>query len=206
MQTSAMQTLSSAEKRELLKELAHERVYSRWPGYTQPEDYGYDFSELVSPFTKSAGNVDADVMLFLQDWASHDAMVGEFDQVSADLGHNPARDTNKRLKDLLHRHLGLLLGDTYATNLFPFIKPGGMSARIPARDLRRAAQEFGLRQIEIVRPKVVVALGQGVSSVLNGVGIEHHVVSHPAARISNVTRDDEWSRLSAALRAAPSPS
>lgn len=191
---------STADKHERLRQLAGKRVSSRWPGYSQPEDYdGYDFKDLVSPFTRSAGNVDATVMLFLQDWASQDSMKGDFHAESARLGHNPARITNVRLEELLRRHLNLRLDETYATNLFPFIKPGGMSATIPARDLRQAALEFGLPQVEIVNPRIVVALGRNVSNALDGAGIEHHVVRHPAARISTVDREDEWARLSAAL-------
>ncbi|MGH7788026.1 MAG: uracil-DNA glycosylase family protein [Candidatus Binatia bacterium] len=83
-----------------------------------------------------------------------------------DRGHDPKRPTTRRLKDLLHRHLQLEMEDVYATNLFPFIKPGSMSARIPQRDLVRAAVEFALPQIEIVYPRIVVSLGKTAFNTL----------------------------------------
>jgi restriction system protein len=75
------------------------------------------------------------------------------------VGHDPNRNTNKKLIRLLKEHFGVELEDTYATNLFPFIKAGNISTKIPLRDLRRAAEEFALPQIKIVRPKLVVCLG-----------------------------------------------
>ena len=39
------------------------------------------------------------------------------------------------------------------------MKPGGISSRIPERDLIRAAREFALPQIEIVSPRLVICLG-----------------------------------------------
>jgi len=47
----------------------------------------------------------------------------------------------------------------YCTNLFPFVKPGGMSAQIPMSDLTKAATDFALPQIAIVKPRLVICLG-----------------------------------------------
>lgn len=186
---------TTAQKHEALRRLARQRRESRWAGYRQPEDYGYNFFDLVSPYTRAAGNVDADVMLLLQDWASHDVLSGPFDPERARFGHDPGRITNKRLKDLLHRHLRLRLEDTYGTNLFPFIKVGGMSAHIPASDLAKAAREFARPQVEIVGPRIVVALGSGTSRALSSVGVAHFALPHPAARISSLDMESAWQRL-----------
>jgi restriction system protein len=51
------------------------------------------------------------------------------------------------------------MSEVYATNVFPFVKLGGNSS-IPHRDLVRAAREFALPQIEIVRPRLAVCLGK----------------------------------------------
>jgi uracil-DNA glycosylase len=75
------------------------------------------------------------------------------------LGYARNVGTNQNLVRLLNAHFGLTLGDLYATNLFPFIKLGGMSSAIPRKDLVRAAKEFGWPQIEIVAPRLVIALG-----------------------------------------------
>jgi restriction system protein len=89
-----------------------------------------------------------------------------FDHVSAQLGHSPGLPTNRNLKRLLLEHLGLNLDATFATNLFPFIKQGGISSTIPMRDLVRAAREFAIPQIEIVSPKIVVCLGMNTFNAL----------------------------------------
>ncbi len=115
-----------------------------WPSY-------------VSPYTKAAGNVDASVMIVLQDWSSHDRLSGGLDADAIEHGHTPSLPTN--LKRLLGVHLGLSLAETYGTNLFPFIKPGSLSSAIPNRDLERAALEFAIPQMDIVAPRVAVCLG-----------------------------------------------
>jgi len=179
-------------KRDRLLNLAQLRVRSRWPGYGHPEDYGYDFRDLVSPYSRTARNLDADVMIVLQDWSSHDKLSGGINADVARYGHDPCLRTNIKLKDLLHRHLGLHLEDTYGTNLFPFIKQGGISGRIPAPDLARAAEVFALPQIEIVNPRVVLALGRGTSKALVRAGAKVLGLPHPAARISNAAMDEAW--------------
>ena len=98
-------------------------------------------------------------MLVLQDWASHDGLTARgVDPDIQRLGHDPTITTNKRLKSLLHRHLDLRLEDTYGTNPFVFIKPGGMSGNIPIADIRRSVAEFTVREVELVRPSVILAL------------------------------------------------
>src|SRR5215475_9103231 len=76
------------------------------------------------------------------------------------VGHDPHRRTNRRLRELLRQHFGVDLEQVYATNVFPFVKIGSMSARIRRQDLLRAAKEFALPQIEIVQPRLAVCLGK----------------------------------------------
>lgn len=149
------------DKAARLLELARRRQSCRWPGYKPLADYhdGAYECDFVSPYTKSARNVDATVMIFLQDWSSHDRLSAEVDAEAVALGHTPSLPTNRNLARLLDVHLGLTLGETYGTNLFPFIKSGGLSASIPTRDLERAAREFAVPQIDIVAPRLVVCLG-----------------------------------------------
>ena len=72
-----------------------------------------------------------------------------------------------------------------------------MSAPVPFDHLVHTAREFTLREIEIVRPHVVIALGKGVGRALAQASPDLPVrtVSHPAARISNVERAREWAAL-----------
>ena len=120
----------------------------------------------VSPYTKSAGNLNARVFIMLQDWASSDAFADGISHDSIKYGHEVARFTNSNLKDLLQQHFGMKLSQTYGTNLFPFIKPGPMNAHIPQRLLEKAAVEYGLPQIDIIKPKLVICLGKETFNAL----------------------------------------
>jgi restriction system protein len=100
-------------------------------------------------------------MVVLQDWSS-DAALGQkaihYDCVCC--GYGKKVRTNLKLIELLKRYFSVDLKDIFATNLFPFIKRGTLSARIRFRDLVRAAGEFGIPQIKIVKPRLVVCLGK----------------------------------------------
>jgi len=154
--------MNSKKKNSLFK-LAQKRQLTRWDGYSCIADLhgGAYECDYVSPYTKSASNVDADVMLVLQDWASseyferHDGVISDL----IELGYDSSVDTNINLKRLLKTHLNLDLQDTYATNLMPFIKQGGMSASIPMKVLVNAAIDFALPQVKIVQPKIVICFG-----------------------------------------------
>lgn len=127
--------------------------------------------DFVTPYTKSAQNLDANVMLVLQDWCSVDYLEcidhdPERVEQLAKLGHDPSRPTNSNLKRLLQAHFGIGLEHTYATNLFPFIKPGGMSAGVRHLELVCAAKRYTIPEIRIVEPTLVVCLGVPVSNAL----------------------------------------
>lgn len=117
----------------------------------------YECNEHVSPLSIKAGNLDARVVIMAQDWSSSSDM--EAPRREGYCGYNPDLPTNKNLDRLLNDHLGLKRADVFATNVFPFIKTGGMSASIPTRDLVRAAKEFALPQVAIIAPRLVVCLG-----------------------------------------------
>src|SRR2546423_4086791 len=150
------------DKRAQLLALARQRQATRWPGYNCIGDYhgGIYECDFVSPYTKSASNVDADVFVLLQDWSSDVSLSGPFDEDSAKLGYSRHIPTNQNLIRLLGETFGFDLHDTYATNLFPFIKLGGMSSSIPVSNLTRAAREFAIPQINIVSPQLIICLGK----------------------------------------------
>jgi uracil-DNA glycosylase len=151
-----------SNKKEALYRLAQKRKSDVWPGYSSIADFhdGIYECDHVSPYTKSAGNVNADVFVMLQDWSSSDSLNGPICHDSIKYGHTVAKFTNSNLKNLLQRYFGLKLSQTYGTNLFPFIKPGPMNAGIPQRLMDRAAIEYGLPQIEIIKPKLVMCFGK----------------------------------------------
>ena len=77
--------------------LAAKRITTHWGDYCHPEDYGYDFREYVSPYTKGAGNPESSVMIVLQDWASHEGLVSRgLDPEIVKLGRDPSLLTNRR--------------------------------------------------------------------------------------------------------------
>jgi hypothetical protein len=158
------------DKQISLLALAQKRKTTSWPGYRQIGDFhdGAYECDFVSPYTKSAGNVDADIFVLLQDWSSDEAL-RDLDSDCVRYGLRRALPTNKRLVELLRSHFGVELKDIYATNLFPFIKRGGISNSIPMNDLVRAAQEFAFPQIQIVRPKLVVCLGLNTFNAIRAV-------------------------------------
>jgi len=155
-------------KKEALYQLAQKRKIDVWPGYSSIADFhdGIYECDYVSPYTKTAGNLSADVFVVLQDWSSSDSLNGPICHDSIEYGHTVAIFTNSNLKDLLYRHFGLKLSQTYGTNLFPFIKQGRMNAGIPQRLMDRAAIEYALPQIEIINPKLVICFGKATFNAL----------------------------------------
>jgi uracil-DNA glycosylase len=151
-----------SDKHARLLELARHRQISRWLAYKCIGDYhdGVYECDFVSPYTRGAGNVDAELMVLLQDWASDGVLRGPLLPERLTLGHDPRRATNQSLRELLRQHFRLELEEVYATNVFPFVKAGSMNASIAKRDLVRAACEFAIPQVEIVGPRLAVCLGK----------------------------------------------
>ncbi len=85
----------------------------------------------MSPYTKTAGNVDARIFVLLQDWSSNDRLRGPIDCDAVEFGYMRSLPTNKKLEELLLTHFWECLRSVYATNLFPFVKMGSLSKPIP---------------------------------------------------------------------------
>ena len=64
------------DKRLQLLDLADKRKHTRWRGFKCIGDYhgGAFECDFVSPYTRGADNFDSDVMVMLQDWASHEVL------------------------------------------------------------------------------------------------------------------------------------
>src|SRR5437879_11531266 len=151
-----------------LKALGRKRGRSRWPGYKCIGDYHggrYDY-DFVSPYAKTAGNFNSQLMVLLQDWSSDGALRGSFHDDCAKYGYGVNLPSNKNLIRLLEDHYHRSLKDVWGTNVFPFIKMGGLSSGIPRRDLRRGAVEFALPEMKIVRPKLVICFGLATFNAL----------------------------------------
>ena len=167
------------------RELARARCNESHPRYLQPEHFGYDFREWVSPYTKTAHALGG-VAIVLQDWASADALIGGVDDDIQNYGRNPALSTNRRLDTLVQRVFGLTIQEVFVTNAFPLVKPGGMSASLPLRDVTHCVSRFAKHELEIVRPKIVLALRAVPFRALSECGVRAIRLPHPAARIGTV--------------------
>jgi len=160
-------------KNDALHNLAIKRKQTTPPVGSFPLGFYADVYEcdFVSPYTKGACNVDADIFLLLQDWSSDDEMKrSSIDPDVLHYGRTLSLPTNRNLEQLLYDYFdGLKISDTYGTNLYPFIKSGGMSAYIPQQDLVMAAEQFALPQIRIVGPKLVICFGKSTFNAVRKV-------------------------------------
>lgn len=135
---------------------------------------GYYECDHVSPWSISACNVDAELMLIGQDWASSEVLQKAPDEERRRLGQEWSSQTNQNLRGFLTQ-IGMQFSDTYATNVFPFIKPGKKNAPIrPADFLEKCARTYALREIEIVSPSMVICLGKlTFDAVRRAAGLPH---------------------------------
>lgn len=153
---------------ERLRSLARKRAAFTPAGFNNIGDYhdGLYECSYVSPYSKAAHNIASPILIILQDWISGDVLAGPPIPEAVTLGRIPALPTNKNLDRSLANHFGLAIVETYATNLFPFVKPGNMSGSIPFGRLKEAAREFAIPQIEVLEPRLVIALGKNCFDAL----------------------------------------
>jgi restriction system protein len=152
-----------------LLELARKRAATRWTGYKCIGDYhgGRYECAFVSPFTKAAGNVESEILVVLQDWASDDELSGPFDEAIATLGYAPGQPTTRNLMRLLRETFQRELSEVYGTNLFPFVKMGPTNSPIPPCDLLAAARQYALQQVRLIAPRLVICLGLATFDALS---------------------------------------
>lgn len=151
-----------------LLDLAIKRKQTEPPvGSARIGDYHHGIYECdyVSPFTKGANNVNANIFLVLQDWSSHNDMIKqvtnlEKQKLELKYGYTPTQATNIKLAEMLKTHFSIEISDTYGTNLYPYIKMGDMDSPMLLKDLVFAAEHFALPQINIVDPKLVICFGK----------------------------------------------
>jgi len=161
--------------------LASNRVRTRWAPYKQPEDFGYDFRTWVSPYTKGA-NCIGGIAIVLQDWASADGLKGGPDPDVQRYGRTRTLLTNRRLEAALLGATRHKISQTYVTNAFPFIKPGGMSSGLRLSHLIKTVREFTLPELELVQPRILIVLGAQTTLAFERCGVDAISLPHPAAR------------------------
>ncbi|KJC43695.1 hypothetical protein UP09_17110 [Bradyrhizobium sp. LTSP885] len=127
------------------------------------DDGAWDFDYVV-PWTKSACNVDAKLMIIGQDWSSEEFLRNQKNNTSdrvalrKQLGQDPHLPTNKNIKRWLP-FFNTTWEQTYATDVSIFIKPKKMTARVPMTVLKHCADKYTLPQLRIVKPFMAICLG-----------------------------------------------
>jgi restriction system protein len=153
-------------KKDELASLVALRRAETHPSHVTLSQYQNGFYDLdfVVPWTVGAQNIDAELMIVGQDWISEDYLnknsAPEKRQKRRELGQDPNLATNKNLKRLLKDHFDLSFSHTYATNVLVFIKRGAADADVPMKDFEYCARKFTCPQIRIVKPRMVLCLGE----------------------------------------------
>ena len=206
------------EIRTALAELGRRRREAHAPcrhlNLSQIKNGEYD-CDLVSPREKWSGNVNSEVLVFLRDWWGADKLQAASGSAHEELirkGIVEGLRTNVDLDDRLQLHGFGSARDVYATNLFPWARVG----RATYPQLRSGAIAYGLPMIDILRPKLVVAMGPNIYRALHeadrgsspSVTREQIVEcpfrigrtwvigqAHPADRIGQEVRDRQWEVL-----------
>ena len=161
-------------KNDALANLISQRREEKDPKYHHLKYFegGFYDCEFVVPWTISGCNLDSDLMILAQDWASESFLKKRSKPAQKELRRRHGQDadlpTNKNLKALLKKHFDLEFSDVYATDVFVFIKSGHMSAPIPIGDLEYSAKNYTLPQIKIVQPRMVLCLGAKTFNALRG--------------------------------------
>jgi uracil-DNA glycosylase len=119
----------------------------------------YD-SEYISPWSKSAHNENANVVVIGQDWSSSNQLSGDLNVSVACRGYDEHFPTNRNLISLLKKYLNSEFSEVYALNAFPFIKSGKARARVPRGHISKTAKDFALPAVKIISPKLVICLGK----------------------------------------------
>lgn len=170
--------------------LAEERVNYKLQGYFQPEYFGYNFTEWVSPYTKGAHQMGG-VAVILQDWPSVEGLSGGVLPEVQEHGPTLELKTNMWLDELLQQFSKVGIAGVYGTNVFPFIKEGGMSSPIPMEDIKRVSDHFLKEELRIAKLNCIIALGRKAQYSLDYLGVQHVAVPHPAARIGSIDKHME---------------
>ncbi|HXN22856.1 MAG TPA: uracil-DNA glycosylase family protein [Candidatus Dormibacteraeota bacterium] len=194
-------------------------------GLTNPAVCGdglYD-SDHIGPWSKWHGNLNAELMVVGQDWGDTTAYIGHRGI------EDPQNATNKVLVGLV-RSVGLDMDAVFLTNAVLCLKEGGCQAPVNKEWFRNCGERFLKPTIEIVKPRVLVTLGEHAYrsvALLFGVlpALFNQAVNYPkgfmlpqgtlffpmyhcGARILNTYRNldkqkEDWLRVKRALQHSP---
>jgi len=133
-------------------------------GLINPSRYGNGYldSQQIGPWSRWQGNLESKLMLIGQDWGT----VGYFEKWRG-LDQPQGNPTNDNLIELL-LSIGIRIdnpgidqkGEVFFTNAVLCLKEGNLQSPIKPEWVRNCGERFLKPLIEVVHPKVVVALGE----------------------------------------------
>jgi DNA polymerase len=140
-------------------------------GLTSPatiKDGAFD-SDQIGPWSRWQGNLNAEIMVVGQDWGG----VKYFNDCQGDdqLSNNP---TNVNLHKLLLNQIGKDIkksdvnddGIIFLTNIILCLKQGNLQDPIKKEWLSNCSKHFFKPLVDVVRPKIIIALGSNVSHTI----------------------------------------
>ncbi|HKB37829.1 MAG TPA: uracil-DNA glycosylase family protein [Gemmataceae bacterium] len=132
-------------------------------------------SDEIGPWSRLHGDLDADLMIIGQDW-------GGVRYYAVNQGLDDLRNPTMRTLERLLRGIGLDISlaeygagarGVFLTNAVLCLKKGGLQAPVEWQWFENCGSHFLRRQIEIVAPRVAVALGQkAYEAVLGAFGLQ----------------------------------
>src|SRR6266481_6918737 len=101
------------KREELFRLVKHRQVHPLRPHRCLAEFHSsYYECDHVSPWSISACNVDAEVMIIGQDWVSSEILKRERDEARKELGQDWSSSTNVNLREFLYRYMRLKFSET----------------------------------------------------------------------------------------------
>jgi uracil-DNA glycosylase family 4 len=124
-------------------------------GLTNPANCvgGFDDGDDIGPWSKWHGNLKAELMVVGQDW-------GDTNFYAKCHGiEDESNPTNRVLVELI-QSIGLDMNDVFLTNAILCLKEGGLQAPVKQEWFSNCEGRFLKPTIEIVKPKILVTLGE----------------------------------------------
>lgn len=157
--------------------VAERKACGRCATLTNPATFaaGTFDSDRLGPYSRWQGNLDAELVVVGQDFAGVDSFERLQGWPGATVG------TNVALVELLAAAgidvtppgVGRADDVIFLTNAIQCLKPGGMQGRPPLRYGRECVSRFLRPTLELIRPKVVVTLGEyALTSLLGAFGLQ----------------------------------
>ena len=153
-------------KKELYSRLVQKRKACRLcNGLINPSTYSKLDSDHIGPWSRWQSNLDTDILIVGQDWGdtSYFCKWKGIDQPHG----NPTNENLQILLEYIGVHIGRPrnnhVNSVFLTNLILCLKDGGLQAPVENAWLQNCANKFFKPLVEIISPKIVIALGKNIS-------------------------------------------